>query len=204
MITDTSVHGTLPYEITQRYDYASFVQLTAEMVAQNTTTGPVKSESRINATKLNLQRLNRVTKTLRLLDDWHTFPKEKTRNLSFLVITETWCGDGAQIVPVFHRIAEHLHIDMHIILRDEYPDIADRYLFRGTRSIPMLIVFDKESGKELAVWGPKPAAAQKILDDAKRDGIPHYDYVITLQNWYNQSKGTQIQEELLSFLRNLL
>lgn len=194
----------LPFNIQHAYDYEAFVQLTARMVQENTTTGPVKSESRISATKLNLQRLNRITKTMHLLPEWDTIDTSKTSRLSFFVISETWCGDGAQIVPALHKIAQKLGIDMRIILRDEYPDIADQYLFRGTRSIPILVVFDQVTGKQLGVWGPKPKEAQQIVDDAKRDGIPHDDYVITLQNWYNHNKTISLQHELFAFLRDLL
>lgn len=204
MTTETKSGIFLPYDIQQAYSYEAFVQLTAQMVEENTTTGPVKSESRISATKLNLQRLNRIAKTMQLLPEWDTIDTNKTARLSFFVISETWCGDGAQILPAIHRIAQKLGIDLRIILRDAYPDIADHYLFRGTRSIPILVVFDQITGKQLGVWGPKPQAAQQIVDDAKRDGIPHDDYVISLQNWYNQNKTISIQQELLAFLRDLL
>ena len=50
--------------------FTAFYNLTAEMVADNNTTGPVKSEERIQATKLNLQRLNRLNKTVQLQQVW--------------------------------------------------------------------------------------------------------------------------------------
>ena len=180
------------------------MQLTADQVAAKTTTGPVKSESRIEATKLNLQRLNRIVKTMQLLPEWEEFDRIAAKRLEFLVITETWCGDGAQIVPVFHRIADYFGIPMRIILRDEYPDIMDNYLFRGTRSIPILVVFEAQTGKELGHWGPKPETAQRLLDEAKQNGVPHDDYVITLQNWYNQNKTVSVQKELRAFLQECL
>lgn len=204
MTSETKSGIFLPFGIQQAYSFEEFVQLTTEMVEQGTTTGPVKSESRINATKLNLQRLNRIVKTMQLLPEWESIDNSVFSRFSFFVISETWCGDGAQIVPVLHKIAQKLGIDMRIILRDAYPDIADQYLFRGTRSIPILVVFDRITGNQLGVWGPKPKEAQQIVDDAKRDGVPHDDYVITLQNWYNQNKTISMQQELWTFLRDLL
>lgn len=205
MITDKTSHiAQIPYDISNAYSFSEFVALTADMVAQNTTTGPVKSESRINATKLNLQRLNRVAKTMQLIPGWNAMPTVQTDRFVFLVITETWCGDGAQILPVIYRIAAHFNIPLQIILRDAYPDIADNYLFRGTRSIPKLIVFDKVTGKELGHWGPRPAEAQQIVDDARKQGIAHDDYVTTLQYWYNQNKTVSLQRELLTFMQDLL
>lgn len=204
MISETTFSSNIPYSIKQAYTYPEFVQLTADQVAANTTTGPVKSESRIQATKLNLQRLNRIAKTMQMLPEWENLDTEAVKQLEFLVITETWCGDGAQIVPVFHRIAEYFGIPMHIILRDEYPDIMDNYLFRGTRSIPILVAYDARTGKELGHWGPKPETAQRLLDDAKQNGVSHDDYVITLQNWYNQNKTVSLQKELLEFIQQCL
>lgn len=199
---ETLLKTKLPFELTQYFDFPAFTALTAELAANATTTGPVKSESRIEATKLNIQRLNRITKTTKLLPEWDTI--HGTERLEFLVITETWCGDGAQILPVIARISDHLNVPLRIILRDEYPDIIDRYQFRNTRSIPILVAFDKETGDELGWWGPRPAEAQQIVDHAKANNIPHDDYVISLQNWYNQTKTIPLQQELLAFVLRCL
>ncbi|HNA57488.1 MAG TPA: thioredoxin family protein [Chitinophagales bacterium] len=200
--TDNDLQTKIPFALTNVYDFAGFTTLTAQMVAEGTTTGPVKSESRIDATKLNIQRINRLIKTTKLLPEWDTL--FGIENLEFLAITETWCGDGAQILPVVSRIADHIGVPLRIILRDEYPDIIDRYQFRNTRSIPVLIAFNRLTGEELGWWGPKPADAQKIVDDAKINNIPHDDYVISLQNWYNQTKTIPLQQELLSFVQRCL
>jgi hypothetical protein len=199
---DTLLKNKLPFDLTQYFDFPAFTALTAEMAANGTTTGPVKSESRIDATKLNIQRLNRITKTTKLLPEWDMITGAD--RLELLVITETWCGDGAQILPVIARIADHIKVPLRIILRDEYPDIIDKYQFRGTRSIPVLVAFDHETGEELGWWGPRPTEAQQIVDDAKANNIPHDDYVISLQNWYNLTKTIPLQQELLAFVQRCL
>lgn len=184
--------------------FTAFYNLTAEMVADNNTTGPVKSEERIQATKLNLQRLNRLNKTVQLLPIWNDVDTSLIANFEWMLITETWCGDGAQIAPVIHKIAEKLQIPLKLVLRDENIELMDRYLFRGTRSIPKLICLDANTGEELGNWGPRPAEAQKIVDDAKLNNIPHDDYVLALQNWYNQNKTVSLQNELFSFVNDCL
>ncbi len=184
--------------------YLEFYNLTAAMVADNNTTGPVKSESRIQATKLNLQRLNRLNKTTQLLPEWEQLTLNQTVHLEWMVITETWCGDGAQIVPVINKIAEKLAIKLRIVLRDEHLELIDRYLFKETRSVPRLICFNKENGEELGNWGPRPAEAIRLVDDAKIKGIPHDDFVADLQVWYNQNKTVSLQNELFLFVNDCL
>lgn len=184
--------------------YTEFYNLIGELVADNNTTGPVKSAERIEATKLNLQRLNRLNKTTQLLPEWSTLTPGSTANLEWVVITETWCGDGAQIVPVMHKIAMHLGISFKIILRDAHPELIDRYLFRGTRSIPRLICFNKETGEELGNWGPRPLEAQQLVDTAIKNGILHDDWVKSLQTWYNQNKTVSLQNELFLFVNDCL
>ena len=66
--TDNDLQTKIPFALTNVYDFAGFTTLTAQMVAEGTTTGPVKSESRIDATKLNIQRINRLIKTCDLLN----------------------------------------------------------------------------------------------------------------------------------------
>ncbi|MBL0282329.1 MAG: thioredoxin family protein [Chitinophagaceae bacterium] len=184
--------------------YTAFYNMTSALVADNNTSGPVKSEERIQATKLNLQRLTRLNKTTQLLPEWSNLDITKTSNLQWVVITEAWCGDGSQLVPVMNKVAEKLEISFKVVLRDSHPDLIDRYLFRGTRSIPRLICFNAETGEELGNWGPRPAEAQQLVDDSIAKGIPHDDWVINLQNWYNQNKTVSLQNELFSFVNDCL
>jgi len=186
------------------FSYLEFYNLTAAMVADNNTTGPVKNEARIQATKLNLQRLNRLNKTIQLLPQWDDLPLSQTSNLAWLVITETWCGDGAQIVPVINKIAEKLHIKLSIVMRDEHLELIDRYLYKATRSIPILVCFNKATNQELGNWGPRPAEAIKLVDEAKLNGIPHDDFVTDLQLWYNLNKTVSLQNELFLFVNDCL
>lgn len=188
----------------QALSYPEFFNLTAKMASESNTTGPVKSETRIHATQLNLQRLKRLNKTTSLLPIWDNLSVKETTKLHWLVIAETWCGDAAQILPVIYKIAEKLNIQLSIVLRDEHLELADRFLFRGTRSIPMLICFDEEKQTKKGVWGPRPAAATDLVDKAKVAGIAHDDYVISLQNWYNQDKTVSLQNELFSFVNDCL
>jgi hypothetical protein len=193
---------TLIRALSHAISYTEFYNLTAALVADKNTTGPVKNETRIQATQLNLQRLNRLNKTTQLLPVWETLDTESLQHIEWLLITEAWCGDGAQIAPVINKVAEKLHIPLKIVLRDEHVELIDNYLFRGTRSIPVLLCYHKETGEVIGHWGSRPAEAQQLVDDAKANNIPHDDYVVSLQNWYNQNKTVSLQNELFSFVND--
>ena len=49
-------------------------------------------------------------------------------------------------------------------------------------------MFDRETGEELAVWGPRPEPAQTMVLSAKQAGIPHDDYLRDLHTWYGRDK----------------
>ncbi len=202
MIKTTNNFNQLKLGQTMSFD--QFYALTELCVTTGTTTGNDPTTSRIDATKLNLQRMNRLIKTTQLLTLWDALDLKMTENLRWVILTEAWCGDAAQIVPVMHKIADKLHIRLDLILRDEHPEIADKYLYKGTNSIPRLICFDTETGNEQGVWGPRPKEAQEIAEKAKSTGIPHDEWVISVQNWYNQNKTVSLQNELFSFVSNCL
>ena len=66
--------------------------------------------------------------------------------IKILVITEDWCPDSLRTIPVLARLVDGLpHVEMRVFLRDDNPDVMDRYLKRGQfRAIPVFAVFDEE------------------------------------------------------------
>ena len=76
-----------------------------------------KSEAMINYTMLNDRRMKRWDKTVKVpqeLQDRIAVFNEKT---TWLVITESWCGDAAHLLPVMNKVAElNENIDFKIVL----------------------------------------------------------------------------------------
>ena len=66
--------------------------------------------------------------------------------IKILVITEDWCPDSLRTIPGLARLVDGLpHVEMRVFLRDDNPDVMDRYLKRGQfRAIPVFAVFDEE------------------------------------------------------------
>ena len=50
--------------------------------------------------------MNRLDKTIQLSDEVIKKLKNFDTNYIWLVLSEGWCGDAAQIVPVIHKMAE--------------------------------------------------------------------------------------------------
>lgn len=179
------------------YSYDAFLALVDELVAEGKTSGPEQTELRIGFTKLNQQRMQRINKTFTVSDDAAAKLKEATPQI-WWVITEAWCGDSAQNLPVIAKLAEASdgRIELRILLRDEHLDIMDQYLTNGGRSIPKLIAMERE--KELFQWGPRPVPAQQILLDWKAfpNGRTHDDFEVELHTWYARNKGQSTQREL--------
>lgn len=103
-------------------------------------------------------------------DALHGMQKSRLRAV---VITEDWCGDAMLNLPVFMRMADEALIDIRFILRDQHPELMDRYLTNKAKSIPIIILID-ENGKEILKWGPRAPKLQQIVEERKKK-IPSKD-----------------------------
>jgi len=178
--------------------YSAYERLIADLLGQGRTTGPDQSEAFIHYTLLNQQRMHRLDKTTPLLPSVETAIKSITVGQTWLVLTEAWCGDAAQSIPVMNAMAIlNPVISLRLVLRDDNPDLMDRYLTNGVaRSIPKLIGLDTATMEELFTWGPRPAALQERFYKMKADGVEYHQAKEELQRWYNKDRTISIQEEL--------
>jgi len=184
-------------------DYQTYRELIDALMAEGKTTGNHQSAAMEHYTKMNVQRMRRLDKTTKLNESLLSRLKTLDKKYIWLVITEAWCGDAAQILPILHAISkQHEHIKLSLLLRDEHLTLMDAYLTDGSRSIPKLIAIDAESGEEIGTWGPRPADAHQLVLDYKADSNrPSYmEFSKTLQLWYAKDRGVSIQSELLEKL----
>jgi len=182
--------------------FADYDRLIKELAANGRTTGPNQSEAMVGYTRLNRQRMNRLEKTVRVIEEVREAAAELTRPLIWLIITEAWCGDAAQNIPVIEMIANLSdHIETRYILRDENPELMDQFLTDGARSIPKLIALDRDTLEVLGTWGARPAAAQAIFQERKAAGVEKPLIVEELQRWYNEDRGTSLQREFAGLIR---
>ncbi|MDO5636340.1 MAG: thioredoxin family protein [Myroides sp.] len=184
--------------------YNDYLSLIDEKISQNASTGHEQTELLTDFTKLNRARMKRLDKTQQILPELEKAVQAITVPQTWLVLTESWCGDAAQHVPVFNKLSIiNPLIDLRLVLRDDNDELMQKYLTNGGRSIPKVIALTADC-QELFTWGPRPATAQvevkRLLDqeggfnDAVKEGI---------QIWYNNDKGVSLQNELIDLLKTL-
>jgi thiol-disulfide isomerase/thioredoxin len=103
----------------------------------------------------------------------------KSEPVKFLILTENWCIDSAQFVPVLVKLARQApNIDIRVLLRNEHQDLADNYRNKqGYQPIPVIIVFDRD-GNELGHMLERPEqATEEMAEETRRfqDANPHLD-----------------------------
>lgn len=187
----------------EAYTYDQYRQLIDNLMKENKTTGENHSEAMLHYTKMNIYRMKRLDKTTELLPELEERLKQVERPMTWVVLTEAWCGDAAQIIPVLQKMADQTEkIDLKLILRDQNLDIMDEFLTRGrSRSIPKLIVLDADTLDVLGDWGPRPTEVQEMYDDwRENDGEDYREISETLQKWYANDKTKTTQAELLPYL----
>lgn len=193
----------LTYNKQKTFTYNQYRDFIQQLVENQSTSGKEKTEERINFTQLNDRRMKRLEKTILVSDDIQKKLSQFTTNVTWLVIVETWCGDGAQVLPVINKMAElNTRIDLKIVLRDDNETLMDQFLTNGARSIPKLIIIDKQTDEVIATYGPRPSTVAKIVEDFKQlHGKITPEFKEDLQRWYNKDKGQTIMEDLMSLMK---
>ena len=183
--------------------YSSYRTLVSDLIASGKSSGPIQPEDLLNYSKLNDRRMTRLDKTIQLSHETLLALKKNDKPITWLVLTEGWCGDAAQALPVINKIANESDlITLKIIFRDEHEELMGHFLTNGGRSIPKLLVLNSENDV-LNTWGPRPNIATKMVKDYKNTH-GHLDAAFKqqLQEWYNKNKGINIQENMVGLLSN--
>ncbi len=186
--------------------YSEFRKRVSDLLRDNKSTAKEQSETLTHYSSLNATRMNRLEKTIQLSDEITRQLKSLRSTYIWLVISEGWCGDGAQLIPIFNKMAEASKgkVDLKIVLRDENVALMDLFLTNKTRSIPKLIVINKETGSALAHWGPRPKGAADLVSDYKKmHGAIDETIKVNLQLWYLHDKGISAQNEIMEMMLDL-
>jgi hypothetical protein len=202
IVIDEQIQISKDY-VAKGLSYIAYRKLIDELLQQQLTTGKSNVASLLDYTKLNVARMNRLDKTIELIPELKEFAAKISAPQTWLVLTEGWCGDAAQIVPVLNKIALlNANINLKFLLRDENLDLMDAYLTNGTsRSIPKLIVLD-EDGSELFNWGPRPKEVQEIFYHMKANGADYGTIKEEIHSWYAKDKTVTTQQELFNLMLN--
>jgi len=188
------------------YSYPEYRKLVTDLLSEGKSTGNEQSENLTRYTSLNEARMNRLEKTIKISENIIDKLQKLDNHYIWLVISEGWCGDAAQILPIINKMAleSNKKIDLRIVLRDANDELMNHYLTNGGRAIPKVIVICKEAGIVRADWGPRPKGATELMADYRKEfGVIDEKIKTDLQLWYLADKGISVQKELLEIMENI-
>lgn len=122
-----------------------------------------------------------------------------TRKWHLLAVSEDWCGDAVNTLPLLARFTDMLPvIELRLVRRETNPDLMAGHLTSGTRSIPVVIALD-EAFVEHGWWGPRPTELQRWV---RREGqlLPKEERYRRIRRWYARDRGRTTIEEVLEVL----
>lgn len=182
--------------------YEKFRKEVQSLFNTNRVTGAEQSDAFLHYTFMNEKRMDRWEKTLKIPAEVAEVFRQFEGRVTWLVITEGWCGDGAHALPVMKRLADlNEGITLKIVIRDEHPELMNAFLTDGARSIPKLIMIDDETSQPIATWGPRPSDAMMMVTEEKRlKGKLSPEFRAELQQWYNKDKGQNIAFDLAGLI----
>lgn len=195
-----TMKNTLQQALLNSLSYSEYRIKNAELIAQGKSIGHSHSVDLLHYYELNETRMNRLEKTIELTNEVKTKLENLNNNYIWLVLSEGWCGDAAQILPIIYKMSEITEkVTLKIALRDENEDLMHHFLTNGGKSIPKLIVLDAETLAVIADWGPRPEGAkQLILDYKATHGAIDETAKVELQKWYLRDKGISSQNEIMA------
>jgi hypothetical protein len=179
------------------YTYAQYRTMLDELLALNLATGHRQSPELVHLSKVNIHRMHRWDKTTVLHPSLVEKLKDVEKRWIWLILTEGWCPDSAQNIPVIAKMAQqNENISLKLLLRDAHPEIMDRYLTNGSRSIPKLICLKADTLEEIGTWGPRPAILQqRVIEHKKNPVMADSLFKESLQAWYAKDKAQHLQQE---------
>jgi hypothetical protein len=187
------------------HSYSEYRKLVSDLLLEGKSTGNEQSDDLKHYSELNETRMNRLDKTMKITDENILKLKNLKSEYIWLVISEGWCGDAAQLLPIINKMAiDSGKIELRIVLRDENDELMKLFLTNKKKSIPVVIVVDKATGSVLGKWGPRPKGATDLITDYKKEfGVIDETAKTNLQLWYLHDKGISTQNELVNLMLDL-
>ncbi|PKH66529.1 thioredoxin family protein [Flavobacterium sp. ALD4] len=188
------------------HSYSEYRKLVVDLLKEEKSTGSEQSSALTNYSLLNETRMDRLEKTLKIPQEYAQSLKSLKNEYIWMVISEGWSTDAAELLPVFDKMVSEADgkIDIKIVLRDENKELMNLFLTNKAKSIPKLIVINKETGGALAHWGPRPKGAADLIDNYKKEhGTLDETAKTDLQLWFFHDKGLSTQSEVIDMMLDL-
>lgn len=196
---------TIASSFLESISYSEYRSKVTELLLQGKSSGNEQSDDLLHYSKLNETRMNRLDKTMHVGKTISQALNSLHNHYYWLVLAEGWCGDAAQLLPIFHKMANATDkIKLKILFRDENEALMNLFLTNGNRAIPKLLILEKETLQLKGVWGPRPEGATRLIKSYKRQyGVVDETAKTELQLWYLHDKGLSTQNELQHLMRHL-
>ena len=187
------------------FDYPHYRLLIDELFEKGMSTTGTDDPEKLKPVKINIARMNRIDKTYQPSDSVKAIVR-RLQPMRWLVISEGWCGDSAQLVPVFAKLAAlNPSVKMEIILRDQHPDVMDKHLTDGKRSIPKFVFKRISDGAILAEWGARPKPLQDLVVKwLAEPGLGKEAREERIHSWYAQDKALSVEHELIRLFEGII
>lgn len=197
----TAVAKALP----NSHSYSGYRKSVSDLLLEGKSSGKEQSEDLTHYSTLNETRMNRLEKTISIAVENIEKLQSLKNEYIWLVLAEGWCGDAAQLLPVFNKMAAVSdNIELKVVFRDENEELMSHFLTNGSKSIPKLIVLDKQTLNVEANWGPRPKGASDLIKNYKEKfGLVDETAKTDLQLWYLHDKGLGTQKELVALMLDL-
>lgn len=185
--------------------YLDYRKQVSDLLVKGKSTGNEQTEDLLHYSKLNETRMNRLDKTIQVDDATIKKLNSLHEEYIWLVLSEGWCGDAAQITPILHKmVATTSKIELKLVFRDENEALMNLFLTNGSKSIPKVIIIEKESMMVKGSWGPRPEGATNLIKSYKAQyGVVDETAKTELQMWYLHDKGLSTMNELSNLMVHL-
>ncbi|WP_026978490.1 thioredoxin family protein [Flavobacterium tegetincola] len=189
--------------LAKAYSYEDYRTRLQNLLTVGKTSGDEQSADLVHYSELNETRMNRLDKTIKITSETSQALEALNTEYIWLVLSEGWCGDAAQILPIINKMAQISDkVELKIAFRDENPELMNLYLTNGGKAIPKMIILEKNALEVVADWGPRPTDARNLILDYKaKHGVVDETAKTDLQMWYLHDKGVSTQKEIVALLK---
>lgn len=186
------------------HTYLEYRTIVSSLLKEGKSTGDEQSADLTNYSLLNDTRMKRLDKTMVVSEEVITDLLALEKRYVWLVLSEGWCGDAAQLLPIMNKMQMiSSSIEFKIAFRDENFKLMEAFLTNGSKSIPKLILLDQETLTVVGSWGPRPKGATDLIQSYKSQyGVVDETAKTELQLWYLHDKGFSTQREIVQMMKD--
>src|SRR4051812_34707057 len=92
--------------IAKAISYDEYRRMIDAFIMIGKSTAKKDSDNLLEYSKLNVVRMNRLDKTIEVIPELKQVVEQIDKTETWVILTEGWCGDAAQTIPVFDKLAK--------------------------------------------------------------------------------------------------